>query len=175
MHFMRPDIFMGFEMVFFNEIEEELPIDQYVKDALKSLRGGSGSQDDRAISTGIRGKQDPIAERLDKIIILLGRLAFEPKNAQLLPKVFNINIQIANTDVPLGMKIANSITFYEPEVDLQIKMEIILNGAEVIMTEYKKIPAGRDTKIDGIPISEIYYSNATVTGGTPVEVMAVWI
>jgi len=147
----------------FAEIEVELPVEQMLGDAVRSLRGGAGSQ-------------DPVVERLDKIIVLLGRLAFEPVNAQLLPKVYSINIQIPNTDVPLGMKNrANSVTFYKPEVDLNIKMAVIINGAEVIMTEYKKIPSGRDTKIDGITIAEIYYSNAAVTGGTPVEVLAVWI
>ena len=145
----------------FQEIEEKYPVDQIISDSMKNLQQGS---------------PDPIAERLDKLIVLMGRLAFQPDNAQLLPKVYNIDITKTNTDVSLGMKNrANSITFYKPEIDLIIKMAVIINGAEVIMTEYKKIPSGRDTKIDGITISEIYYSNAPVVGGTPVEVLAVWI
>ncbi|SNQ59545.1 hypothetical protein [Candidatus Methanoperedens nitratireducens] len=145
----------------FQEIEEKYPVDQIISDSMKNLQQGS---------------PDQIAERLDKLIVLMGRLAFQPDNAQLLPKVYNIDITKTNTDVSLGMKNrANSITFYKPEIDLTIKMAVIISGAEVIMTEYKKIPSGRDTKIDGITISEIYYSNAPVVGGTPVEVLAVWI
>lgn len=144
----------------FQEIEE-LPIEQVLRESVDNLKQGS---------------QDPVHERLDKIIVLLGRLAFQPDNAQLLPRVYSIDITKTNADVPLGMKNrANSVTFYKPEVDLQIKMAVTINNAEVIMTEYKKIPSGRDTKIDGITISEIYYSNVPVTGGTPVEVLAVWI
>ena len=145
----------------FQEIEEKLPVEQVLAESMKNLQ---------------QGGQDPIAERLDKLIVLFGRVAFQPDNAQLLPKVYTIDITKTNTDVILGMKSrANSVTFYKPEVDLQIKMAVSINNAEVIMTEYKKIPSGRDTKIDGITISEIYYSNAPVVGGTPVEVLAVWI
>ncbi len=144
----------------FQEIEE-YPIEQVLRESVDNLRQGS---------------QDPIVNRLDKLIVLLGRLAYQPENAQLLPRVYSIDITKTNTDVILGMKSrANSVTFYKPEVDLQIKMAVSINNAEVIMTEYKKIPSGRDTKIDGITISEIYYSNAPVVGGTPVEVLAVWI
>ncbi|GEM_PF-6634528 len=147
----------------FAEIEEKLPIQQVVGDAVRSLQDGGGSQ-------------DPVIERLDKIIVLLGRLAFQPDYAQLLPKVYNINIQLSNNEVPLGMmRQANSVTFLKTEVDLQIKIAVIINNAEVVMTEWKRIPAGRDTKIDGITIAEIYYSNGAVTGGTQVEVLAVWI
>jgi len=145
----------------FQEIEEKLPVEQVLAESMNNLQQGS---------------QDPILERLDKLIVLFGRIAYQPDNAQLLPKVYSIDITKTNTDVPLGMKNrTNSVTFYKPEVDLQIKMAVIINNAEVIMTEYKKIPSGRDTKIDGITISEIYYSNVPVTGGTPVEVLAVWI
>ncbi len=147
----------------FQEIEEKLPVEQVLAESMKNLEQGQGSQ-------------DPILERLDKLIVLFGRIAYQPDNAQLLPKVYSIDITKTNTDVPLGMKNrSNSVTFYKPEVDLQIKMAVIINNAEVIMTEYKKIPSGRDTKIDGVTISEIYYSNAPVVGGTPVEVLAVWI
>jgi len=109
----------------FQEIEEKLPVEQVLAESMKNLQ---------------QGGQDPIAERLDKLIVLLGRLAYQPENAQLLPRVYTIDITKTNNDVILGMKSrANSVTFYKPEVDLQIKMAVSINNAEVIMTEYKKI------------------------------------
>ncbi len=148
---------------------EVIPIDQIVGDSVKSLRGsrGRGSKSN---------SQDEVVERLDKLIILIGRLVFQPDNIQIPPKVYTINLGQTVKDAPLGMtRVANSITFLKPDADFTVKLGILINGNESIMTESKKIPLGRDTVINGILVQEIYYTLTAVTGANHVEVFAAWI
>ncbi len=158
---------------FFDE-NEVIPIDQIVGESVSNLRnkGIAGNKGgDRA-----RGGQELVAEQLDKIIVLLGRLAFQPDNIQVPPKVYSIDLMQTIADAPLGMtRIANSITFLKPDADFTVKFGVLVNGNEVIMTESKKIPPGRDTVINGVIIQDIYYTTAGAAGANQVEVFAAWI
>ncbi len=143
---------------------ETIPVDQIVSEAADSLQRSGGSQN------------DPVVERLDKLIVLLGRLAFQPHDIQQLPKVYSIDLSKTVKDAPLGMsKAANSITFLKPDADFTVKFGVLINGSESIMTEYKKIPLGRDTVINGIPVQDVYYTTAGAAGANPVEVFTAWI
>ncbi len=147
----------------FAEIEDKLPIEQVLSDAVNSLQDGPGSQ-------------DLVVERLDKIILLLGILTFSPKAVQTLPRVYKIKLSQYNIGVSIGLsKPANSITFLKPDSSFTVKLQLLIDDIDTVMTESKTIPSGRDTKIDGSIISDIIYSNAAVVGANDVEVTAVWI
>jgi hypothetical protein len=149
---------------------EVIPIDQIVGESVSNLRNRNKGGDRHG------GSQNPVVEQLDKIIVLLGRLAFQPDNIQIPPKVYSIDLTQIITDAPLGMtRIANSITFLKPDADFMVKFGVLINGNEVIMTESKKIPLGRDTVINGVIIQDIYYTTTGAAGANPVEVFAAWI
>ena len=153
---------------------EVIPVDQIIGESVSNLRN-RGKGGNKGGERG-GGGQDLAVEQLDKIIVLLGRLAFQPNNIQVPPKVYSIDLTQTITDAPLGMtRIANSITFLKPDTDFTVKFGVLVNGNEAIMTESKKIPLGRDTVINGIIIQDIYYTTTEVTGANPVEVFASWI
>jgi hypothetical protein len=141
---------------------EVIPIDQIIGKSVSNLKN--------------QVPQTSIEEKLDKLIVLMGRLAFQPDNIQVPPKVYSIDLTQTITDAPLGMtRIANSITFLKPDADFTVKFGVLVNGNEVIMTESKKIPLGRDTVINGVIIQDIYYTTMGAAGVNPVEVFAAWI
>jgi hypothetical protein len=141
---------------------EVIPIDQIIGKSVSNLKN--------------QVPQTSIEEKLDKLIVLMGRLAFQPDNIQIPPKVYSIDLTQTIKDAPMGMtRIANSITFLKPDVDFTVKFGVLVNGNEVIMTESKKIPLGRDTVINGVIIQDIYYTTTGVTGANPVEIFAAWI
>jgi hypothetical protein len=141
---------------------EVIPIDQIIGKSVSNLKN--------------QVPQTSIEEKLDKLIVLMGRLAFQPDNIQVPPKVYSIDLTQTIKDAPMGMtRIANSITFLKPDVDFTVKFGVLVNGNEVIMTESKKIPLGRDTVINGVIIQDIYYTTAGATDTNPVEVFAAWI
>src|SRR5574340_1544157 len=109
---------------------DKLPIDQILDDAAK-----------RASGPVKEGSEGGIEQRLDQIIVLLGKLLGPmPKDVQTLPKIYRIKLSQANTDVYLGLsKAANSITFLKPDYSFTVKLQLLINGSDVIMTESKTI------------------------------------
>lgn len=156
-------------MLPFAKSEEQLPIDN--RFVLDKKRGDVTREPGRP-GDGWGG----VEQRLDEIIVLLGRLAFQPKNAQILPRVYTIKLAQENINASLGLsKLANSITFLKPDASFTVKLQILINDTDVMMTESKRIPSGRDTKIDGCILSDIIYTNSAVVGATDVEVTTVWV